>query len=150
MMTGKVLFLGKDHIHQFLTITELLGTPSEELVNSICSEPTLKFVKGLPQREPTPLSTRFPDCNPDAIDLLGKLLVFDPKERITAEEALRHPFLKEYSEELKEFDLIPPGVFDWSFTEMNYNTTEWKDRVIDCIEKWKSTRSAAETEVEKK
>jgi mitogen-activated protein kinase 1/3 len=28
-----------------------------------------------------------------AIDLLRKLLTFDPSKRITVEEALRHPFL---------------------------------------------------------
>ena len=33
--------------------------------------------------------------DPDAIDLLEKLLTVDHKERITAEEALRHPFFRE-------------------------------------------------------
>jgi hypothetical protein len=36
---------------------------------------------------------RFPSAEFRAIDLLIKLLRFDPRERITAEEALRHPFL---------------------------------------------------------
>ena len=35
---------------------------------------------------------RFP--NPDAIDLLTKLLAFNPKKRITVEEALAHPYMR--------------------------------------------------------
>ena len=38
MLQGKPLFPGKDHVHQFSIITELLGSPSDDVVNSIASE----------------------------------------------------------------------------------------------------------------
>lgn len=38
MLTGKPLFPGKDHVHQFSIITDLLGSPPEELMQQICSE----------------------------------------------------------------------------------------------------------------
>jgi mitogen-activated protein kinase 15 len=36
----------------------------------------------------------FPTASDDALDLLKRLLQFNPKKRFTAEEALRHPYVK--------------------------------------------------------
>jgi cell division cycle 2-like protein len=41
------------------------------------------------------LRSRFPYLTESGLDLLSKLLTFDPKQRITAEEALRHPYFVE-------------------------------------------------------
>jgi len=49
-------------------------------------------VRGIPWKLTCPGATE------EALDLLSKLLKFDPDERITAAEALKHPFLKEYNE----------------------------------------------------
>jgi serine/threonine protein kinase len=38
MLEGKPLFPGKDHVNQFSIITELLGTPPEDVIQTICSE----------------------------------------------------------------------------------------------------------------
>ena len=35
------------------------------------------------------------DIDPDAVDLVMKMLKFDPDERITVEDALSHPFVVE-------------------------------------------------------
>lgn len=40
-----------------------------------------------------PLTEFFPDANPMAIDLLTKMLKFNPEERITVVQALAHPYL---------------------------------------------------------
>lgn len=48
-------------------------------------------------------------CSEEAMDLLEKLLRFNPERRLTAEEALRHPWLSDYSDE--------------SLTSMTTNTT---------------------------
>jgi len=38
---------------------------------------------------------RFPEASPLAIDLLSKLLMFNPKKRITVREAIKHEYFKE-------------------------------------------------------
>jgi serine/threonine protein kinase len=37
----------------------------------------------------------FPQANPLAIDLLEKLISFDPSKRITVYDAIRHPYFSE-------------------------------------------------------
>lgn len=49
---------------------------------------------GLPETPPAAnLGVKFPDANPDAVDLLSKMLVLDPNRRISVEQALEHPYL---------------------------------------------------------
>jgi p38 MAP kinase len=38
MLEGKPLFPGKDHVNQFSIITDLLGTPPDDVIKTICSE----------------------------------------------------------------------------------------------------------------
>lgn len=37
-----------------------------------------------------------------ALDLLRKLLVFNPKKRLTVEEALAHPYMQDFHDESEE------------------------------------------------
>jgi p38 MAP kinase len=64
MLEGKPLFPGKDHVNQFSIITELLGTPPQDVIETICSENTLRFVQSLPKRSRQPLSTKFKNADP--------------------------------------------------------------------------------------
>lgn len=45
-----------------------------------------------PTLVPTPLTELMPDAPPEAINLLNKILVFDPNERLTAQQCLEHEF----------------------------------------------------------
>ena len=38
------------------------------------------------------LRSRFPYLTENGFDLMAKLLTYDPSKRITAEEALKHPY----------------------------------------------------------
>ena len=49
----------------------------------------------IPQRPGLGLAKYFPKQDAMAIDLLEKMLEYNPKRRITAEEILRHPYLGE-------------------------------------------------------
>lgn len=39
------------------------------------------------------MNTIFKGANPDAIDLIRRMLTFDPSKRITIDEALEHPYM---------------------------------------------------------
>ncbi|KAL0231465.1 hypothetical protein GEMRC1_010869 [Eukaryota sp. GEM-RC1] len=41
-----------------------------------------------------PLEVKFPKAPPDAVDLIKKLVVFNPNKRLSAADALQHPFVK--------------------------------------------------------
>ncbi|KAJ2770053.1 MAPK protein hog1 [Coemansia nantahalensis] len=124
MFEGTPLFPGKDHVDQFSIITELLGTPPDDVIQTIGSENTLRFVQTLPRRDPVPFSARFPTIDPLAVDLLEKMLVFDPRRRITAADALAHPYLESYHDEADE--PVSVSKFDWSFNDADLPVEEWK------------------------
>ncbi|ANZ73593.1 BA75_01619T0 [Komagataella pastoris] len=124
MIEGKPLFPGKDHINQFSIITELLGSPPTDVIDTICSENTLRFVQSLPHREPVPLIERFQGVEPVAIDLLEKMLVFDARKRITAEESLAHEYLEPYHDPTDE--PVAAEKFDWSFNDADLPVDTWR------------------------
>ncbi|AAS54537.1 AGR048Cp [Eremothecium gossypii ATCC 10895] len=124
MIEGKPLFPGKDHVHQFSIITDLLGSPPKDVIDTICSENTLKFVTSLPHRDPVPFTERFKNLKPDAVDLLEKMLVFDPKKRITAGDALTHPYLAPYHDPTDE--PVADAKFDWNFNDADLPVDTWR------------------------
>ncbi|KAF5000956.1 hypothetical protein FGRMN_1326 [Fusarium graminum] len=124
MLEGKPLFPGKDHVNQFSIITELLGTPPDDVINTIASENTLRFVKSLPKRERQPLRNKFKNADDSAIDLLERMLVFDPNKRITATEALAHDYLSPYHDPTDE--PVAEEKFDWSFNDADLPVDTWK------------------------
>ncbi|EGF77722.1 hypothetical protein BATDEDRAFT_30646 [Batrachochytrium dendrobatidis JAM81] len=134
MIHGMPLFSGKDHVDQFAQIVEVLGSPPDYVIDAICSENTLKFVRALPQRAPISLFEKFPNYDPLAIDLLSKTLVWDTKERVSASIALSHPYFAAFHDPDSESDDAAP--FDWSFTEVDISPAEWQARTIKVYDDW--------------
>ena len=71
----------------------------------------------------------FPDSNPLAIDLLQKLLVFDPKKRITVEQALKHGYLKGLHTEEDEPTRTPINPIEFEFERYKLNGEQLKGKV---------------------
>ncbi|KAG5013315.1 hypothetical protein JHK86_025576 [Glycine max] len=92
MLSGKPLFPGKNVVHQLDLITDLLGTPPAETISRIRNEKARRYLASMQKKQPIPFSKKFPNADPLGLNLLERLLAFDPKDRPAAEEALRDPY----------------------------------------------------------
>lgn len=104
-LTGRVLLPGADHVHHLRLIIGLLGRPPAAMVSRICSEPTRRYLQMLPappSDSEESIAKRLSVIeDPLAVDLITRLLMFDPAERPTAEAALEHPFFADLPVSLK-------------------------------------------------
>ena len=97
------LFPGKDSKRQICEIFKVMGTPTVEDVAAM--NPDYKN-RNFPSIHPLPFGNNFPPGTSDtATDFLKKLLVYNPKDRPGALEALAHPFFYE----LKQGRVELPG-----------------------------------------
>jgi mitogen-activated protein kinase 1/3 len=95
LLLRKALFPGDDYMSQLKLIHNLVGTQAPTDLDFITAERAKKFMLGLPRRAPTPMPSAVPACrgDPDLLDMMQRLLTFQPARRITVQEALEHPFL---------------------------------------------------------
>lgn len=75
---------------QLNVIFGVIGTPSKEDLDALGK--ANEYIKSMKETKPKPLQELFPAADPAAIDLLQKMLKFNPKDRCTADEALDHGF----------------------------------------------------------
>ncbi|PKI70011.1 hypothetical protein CRG98_009614 [Punica granatum] len=101
------IFPGTCSENQLQCIISVLGTQKEADLEFIQSATARKYVESLPHCRGIPLSSLFPLADPLELDLLEKMLVFDPRKRITAAEALKHP----YPEDIYDPTLDCPAQF---------------------------------------
>eukprot|EP01059_Diplonema_ambulator_P014660 TRINITY_DN255_c0_g1_i2.p1 TRINITY_DN255_c0_g1~~TRINITY_DN255_c0_g1_i2.p1 ORF type:complete len:298 (+),score=132.67 TRINITY_DN255_c0_g1_i2:57-950(+) len=87
------LFPGDCEIDELFQIFRLLGTPDEKTWPGVTSLPDYKPV--FPKWTGKSLASVCKDVDSLGIDLLGKLLTYDPNERITAVRALKHPWFQD-------------------------------------------------------
>ncbi|CAG8447921.1 12475_t:CDS:2 [Ambispora leptoticha] len=93
LMLGQPLFPGESGIDQLVEIIKVLGTPTKEQIKTM--NPNYMEHK-FPQIKPHPFSKVFRARTPtDAIDLISRLLEYTPSHRLTAIEAMVHPFFDE-------------------------------------------------------
>ncbi|XP_051777028.1 cyclin-dependent kinase 17-like isoform X1 [Erpetoichthys calabaricus] len=100
MMTGRPLFPGSTVEDQLHLIFRILGTPSEETWPGITTSEEFKSYN-FPHYKAEPLVNHAPRIDSDGLDLLSKLLQFDAKKRISAEEALHHAYFKTLGDQVQ-------------------------------------------------
>ncbi|KAJ6415137.1 hypothetical protein OIU84_004017 [Salix udensis] len=130
--TSETDFMTEYYVHQLRLITELIGSPDDASLGFLRSNNARRYVRQLPQYKRQNFSARFPSMSPGAVDLLEKMLVFDPNNRITVDEALCHSYLSSLHDINDEPVCPRPFHFDFeqpSCTEEHIKELIWKESV---------------------
>lgn len=93
MVSRTPLFPGDSEIDQLFKIFRCLGTPTEETWPGVEKLPDYKPT--FPKWEGDSLANRVPGLDADGIDLLSRMLRYEPSQRISARDALNHPYFND-------------------------------------------------------
>lgn len=97
LLLGHAIFAGETSVDQLVEIVKILGTPQRHQIEKM--NPNYNEFK-FPHIKHTSWNKVFKeDTPPEAIDLISKILVYDPERRVKPLEALLHPFFDEVREE---------------------------------------------------
>ncbi|KPP62279.1 mitogen-activated protein kinase 4-like [Scleropages formosus] len=95
MLTGRMLFAGAHELEQMQLILDTVPVLREEDRQELMQVMPSYVSQGWEVRKS--LRELLPEVDVGAIDFLEQILTFNPIDRLTAEEALAHPFLRQYS-----------------------------------------------------
>lgn len=95
-------FRGDSTLDQLRRIIEITGVPAEKDERALRSAYAKVALAEIDNFEPKPLSQLFKGTTGELLDFMRCLLKFNPNERLSAVEALKHPFLAEFHCEVLE------------------------------------------------
>ena len=91
------LFPGTNELDQIQRIHNVLGTPPRDVLAKMrrhSSHMNFQF----PERAGTGLERLLPNANPEALELITRMLAYNPDDRIAARAALLHPYFRDIRE----------------------------------------------------
>ena len=160
MLGGKPVFPGTSTLNQLEKVGEMIGAPCKSDINALDSAFTLEMLDAMPfpmgdkgadgKRGLVPFSkekppetpeegggsewkTLFPKAPENALDMLGKLMKYNPHQRITAKDGLTHPYCAQFHDPQTE----PQAVTNVSIPihdNKKLSTNKYRELLYDSIE----------------
>jgi len=93
MVNGRPLFPGSSESDQLMKIFKMLGTPNKKTWPAVGELPEYK--DNFPVYPAQPLKKICRRLDNVGLELLSRMLQFDPAKRISAENAMKHPYFKD-------------------------------------------------------
>ncbi|RMC10237.1 hypothetical protein DUI87_13039 [Hirundo rustica rustica] len=110
-------------LDQLTEIMKITGTPTQDFVQKLHSQDAKNYIKSLPKVQKKDFASVLKYANPLAVNLLEKMLVLDAEKRVTAAEALMHPYFEPIHDPEEE---IEAEKYDDTFDNMDLPLDEWK------------------------
>ena len=123
------LFPGDHYLDQIQKIVAVTGTPKMEDLDFIKKKEAKEFFLKLVKRTKLTCSSLFPNANPIALDLLEKMLTFNPKKRYTVDQCLSHPYFEGLHD--PEQEPITTTPFDWTFDDVELTKENLQSMIYD-------------------
>lgn len=98
MLGGKPVFQGSSTLNQLEKLCEVVGRPTPDEITSMQSPFAQTMLENINVKEGAPArwADIYPKASADAVDLLEKLMQWDPAKRLTAREGMLHPYCKQF------------------------------------------------------
>ncbi|XP_009993137.1 PREDICTED: cyclin-dependent kinase 1 isoform X2 [Chaetura pelagica] len=104
LATKKPLFHGDSEIDQLFRIFRALGTPNNDVWPEV--ESLQDYKNTFPKWKPGSLASHVKNLDEDGLDLLSKMLIYDPAKRISGKMALNHPYFDDLDKSTLPANLI--------------------------------------------
>ena len=134
LVTGKPLFPGTSSLDQIERVIAYTGRPTQDIINSIqkSDDDKINVQKILSKISytypPFDFQKEMKNVPDDAIDLIKKLTCFNPSQRLTAEKALEHPYVKQFHSLKKEIVALRPIQLSLDDTK-KYTVRDYKNQL---------------------
>ncbi|KAJ3719769.1 kinase-like domain-containing protein [Lentinula raphanica] len=141
LISGRPLFPGRDYSHQLDLILDVIGTPSLDEFYAITSRRSREYIRSLPIRKRRSFATLFPHASEDAVNFLSRTLAFDPKKRMTVDECLEHPYLRQYHDPEDEPAASPlsPAYFEFDQHKDKLSKDQLKELLYEEVISFRSS-----------
>ena len=123
------LFPADNNLDELQKIISVLGSPSEADLDFITDEKIKNFVLRLAKRTKQSFNLMFSNANPVALDLLGKMLMFNPKKRYTVEQCISHPYFEGLHD--PEQEPTAESNFDFSFDKESLSKEKLRSMIYE-------------------
>uniref|UniRef100_A0A914LS82 Stress-activated protein kinase JNK n=1 Tax=Meloidogyne incognita TaxID=6306 RepID=A0A914LS82_MELIC len=148
LLTRKVFFPGTDYIDQWTKIVDGLGTPDSDFTKLLTPE-VRNYIGKLPYVATRDWKEIFPDSifpknindrlnAENARDLISRMLVLNPFQRITVSDALKFPYVSLWYDE-NEVDGPPPPPYIDPDHSPDLSLEQWRELLFKQIKDYENT-----------
>ena len=142
MILGKPLFPGTSTPNQLERIVAMLGKPTAEDVESFKTPYAEGLLSNLSNYQSKSFEETFEGVEPNAANFIRNLLHFDPEKRMSARQALRHPYIKPFRNREEEKMCSEPILIPLS-DNTKYTVSEYRDFLYSDIRRRDSSQKSA-------
>ena len=121
ILTLEPLFPGDDEIDQVNKINYILGSPPNDLFQKFVKNSAHRNEFNFEYQKGVGINKYLNHVSPNIVDLIGKMLIYDPDLRPTARECLNHECFKEFVEQDLKSKITQTNIYQDSILMKSFN-----------------------------
>ena len=121
ILTLEPLFPGDDEIDQVNKINYILGSPPNDLFQKFVKNSSHRNEFNFEYQKGVGINKYLNHVSPDIVDLIGKMLIYEPDLRPTARECLNHECFKEFVEQDLKSKITQTNIYQDSILMKSFN-----------------------------
>ncbi|KAJ0399005.1 hypothetical protein P43SY_008325 [Pythium insidiosum] len=146
LLNRKPMFPGSDFIDQLSRVFRVLPVPTPDKRGYVVEGDALKFLESLPPCSPDSITKLFRKASPEALSLLRRLLCINPERRISAKQALAHPYFKSIRQQLGDPpEFVVARAFDFEFDYQEFPLSHLRQLIQDEVRLLQEERTSSHT-----